>query len=57
MGGDYKAHIVQHYINKIQKSDAGVGIGMLIGDRNYLARKLRNWFDLPHFRFMFFDRN
>ena len=30
---------------------------MLVGDRDYLARKQRNWFDLPHFRFMFFNRN
>ena len=39
------------------KSDAGVGIGTLIGDRDYLARKYIHWFDLPPFRFMFFDRN
>ena len=25
------------------RSNAGVGIGMLIGDRDYLARKQRNW--------------
>ena len=38
----------------MQKSDAGVGIGTLIGDRDSLARKEKSWFDLPHFRFMFF---
>ena len=40
--------------NRVQKSDAGVGIGTLVGDRDYLARKSINWFDLPHVRFMFF---
>ena len=43
--------------NRVQKSDAGVGIGTLVGDRDYLARKQRNWFGLPHFRFMLFGRN
>ena len=41
----------------INSGVAGVGLGMLIGDRGYLARKQRNWLDLPHFRFMFFNRN
>ena len=34
----------------VQKSDAGVGIGTLIGDRDCLARKLKK-------SFMFFARN
>ena len=28
-----------HGRNRVQKSDAGVGIGMLIGDRDYLGQK------------------
>ena len=26
-------------LHRVQKSDAGVGIGTLVGDRDYLARK------------------
>merc|ERR1711966_173781 len=44
--------------DQVQKSDAGVGIGTLIGDRDYIARKYRNWFVFfAQNRFMFFDRN
>ena len=43
--------------HRVQKSDAGVGIGTLIGDRDSLARKYRNWFAFAHNRFMFFDPN
>ena len=41
----------------MQKSDAGVGNGMLVGDKDYFAQKKKSWFDLPHFSFMFFGRN
>ena len=37
----------------MQKSDAGVGIGTLIGDRDYLAQLEK----LTTKRFMFFDRD
>ena len=40
-----------------QKSDAGVGIGTLVGDRDSLAQKYRKWFVFAQNRFMFFDRN
>ena len=43
--------------HRVQKSDAGVGIGTLIGDRDYFARKQKTWFTLAQNRFMFFDRN
>ena len=39
------------------QSDAGVGIGMLRGAGDSLTWKKKSWFDLPHFRSMFFDRN
>ena len=35
------------------RSDAGMGIGTLMGDGDSLARKQRNWQTCP---FMFFDR-
>ena len=41
----------------VQKSDAGVGIGTLVGDRDTLAQKYRNRFVFAQNRFMFFDRN
>ena len=40
-------------LHRVQKSDAGVGIGMLTGDRNYLAQNR----EIGKKRFMFFDRN
>ena len=39
------------------ESDAGVGIGTLIGDRDSLARKSKIWLISAQNRFMFFDRN
>ena len=44
-------------MHRVQKSDAAVGIGTLIGDRDYIARKQKSWFDSPQNSFMFFDRN
>ena len=41
----------------MQKSDAGVGVGTLVGDRDSLARKYRNVVVFAQNRFMFFDRN
>ena len=49
--------IIPAWPERVQKSDAGVGIGTLVGDKDSLARKYRNWFVFTHNRFMFFDRN
>ena len=43
--------------HRVQNSDAGVGFGTLIGDRDYFTQKNRKLVRLPHLRFMFFDRN
>ena len=34
-----------------------MGIGTLIGDRDYSAQKKKSWFVFAQNRFMFFDRN
>ena len=47
----------ENMLHRVQKSDAGVGIGTLVGDRDSLARKYRNWFLFAQNRFMVFDRN
>ena len=31
--------------HRVQNSDAGVGFGTLIGDRDYFAQQIENWFD------------
>ena len=40
---NYNAH--KNDTHRVQNSDAGVGFGTLIGDRDYFAQQIENWFD------------